>query len=52
MMVATMGRPLQIGLLARYLDYGAIERKCLPGFEGKLFLWHPVGNVSSVEAEW
>jgi hypothetical protein len=26
-----------------------LERECLPGFEGKLLPWRPVGTASSVE---
>lgn len=45
--VATMGSSLQIGLRARFLVCGGLERGCLPPYKGKLLLWWALGDLSS-----
>jgi len=39
-----MGSSVQIGLRALCVVCGGLERGCLPGFEGILLLWWPVGD--------
>jgi hypothetical protein len=43
-----MGSSLQIGLLACCLECGGLEESYLPGFEGKLLLRQPMGDLSSL----